>query len=38
MHGKPARVLSPWIDRKISLITMSLAAPPRGFAALAPPD
>jgi hypothetical protein len=31
MQGRPARVLSPWIDRNISEITMSLSGPARGF-------
>jgi hypothetical protein len=36
MQGRPARVLSPWIDRNISVITISLAVPARRFAALVP--
>jgi hypothetical protein len=34
MHGSPACVLSPWIDRKISVITISLTAPARRLSAL----
>jgi hypothetical protein len=37
MHGRPARVPSPWIDRKISVIVnMPLTASARSFAAPAP--
>src|SRR5579863_9024035 len=37
MQGRPARVPSPWIERKISAIVMTpLLAPTRGFPALAP--
>jgi len=36
MHGKPACVLSPWIDRKISVMIMNLPAPARALAALVP--
>src|ERR1700693_360968 len=37
MQGRPARVPSPWIDRKISVIVMTLLmAPRRDFSALAP--
>src|ERR1700693_6382484 len=36
MQGRPARVPSPWIDRKISVIVMTLLmAPMRAFSALA---
>lgn len=37
MQGRPARVPSPWIDRNISVMVMTLLlAPGRGFSALAP--
>jgi hypothetical protein len=37
MQGRPARVPSPWIDRKISVIVMMpLTAPARSLSALAP--
>src|SRR5579864_5044747 len=37
MQGRPARVPSPWIDRKISVIVMTLLmAPRRGFSTLSP--
>jgi hypothetical protein len=37
MQGRPARVPSPWIERKISVIVMMfLSAPGRDLPALAP--
>src|ERR1700686_3221579 len=39
MQGRPARVPSPWIERKISaIVMMPLVAPARGFSIFAPLD